>query len=67
MVKKKPKKDESPHKIQTTPRTCLRCGITFESTGPGNRICGPCSRGKEAGIKTANRGASRKGGINGNY
>ena len=37
--------------IQTLPksidvadaRTCLRCNLVFESTGPGNRICHPCS------------------------
>lgn len=26
------------------PRTCLKCGETFDSTGPGNRICSPCNR-----------------------
>lgn len=24
-------------------RVCLRCNQVFESTGPGNRICHPCS------------------------
>lgn len=24
-------------------RTCLRCNMAFESTGPGNRICEPCT------------------------
>lgn len=23
-------------------RTCLRCDVSFESTGPGNRICSDC-------------------------
>jgi hypothetical protein len=23
-------------------RTCLSCSQTFQSTGPGNRICSPC-------------------------
>ena len=26
------------------PRTCLKCGQSFASTGAGNRICRPCSR-----------------------
>ncbi len=25
-------------------RTCLKCGKSFDSTGPGNRICPPCQR-----------------------
>jgi Holliday junction resolvase RusA-like endonuclease len=29
---------------QARPRTCLKCGETFDSTGPGNRICTPCGR-----------------------
>jgi hypothetical protein len=26
------------------PRTCLKCSKLFHSSGPGNRICPPCSR-----------------------
>lgn len=26
------------------PRSCLKCGETFDSSGPGNRICPPCQR-----------------------
>lgn len=26
------------------PRTCLKCGKSFHSAGPGNRICPPCQR-----------------------
>lgn len=25
-------------------RKCLKCGKSFKSTGPGNRICGKCRR-----------------------
>lgn len=25
------------------PRKCLKCGELFPSTGPGNRVCSPCS------------------------
>jgi len=25
-------------------RTCLRCGKSFDSTGPGNRICKRCAQ-----------------------
>jgi len=25
------------------PRTCLRCGKTFDSRSPGNRICPQCT------------------------
>ena len=25
-------------------RVCLKCGKDFPSTGPGNRICKPCTR-----------------------
>ena len=27
---------------ETLPRVCLRCGKTFASTGPANRICKKC-------------------------
>ena len=27
---------------QARPRVCLRCGHGFQSSGPGNRICGTC-------------------------
>ena len=30
-------------RVPTTPRTCLKCDSTFESEGPWNRICGPCT------------------------
>lgn len=26
------------------PRACLKCDKTFDSSGPGNRICPPCQR-----------------------
>lgn len=26
------------------PRTCLKCGKTFSSKGPGNRICQRCAK-----------------------
>ena len=25
-----------------TNRSCLKCGSTFKSSGPGNRVCEPC-------------------------
>lgn len=28
----------------TKKRECLKCGIKFDSTGPGNRICPKCAR-----------------------
>jgi hypothetical protein len=36
--------DPQAHRIQSMhrPRRCLSCDGTFASTGPGNRICGPC-------------------------
>ena len=55
-----------------TQRTCLRCGHEFQSTGPGNRICGSCARinaavrinegdlAAQRGAKV-NRGAARSG------
>ncbi len=27
---------------QESKRICLRCGRTFDSAGPGNRLCGAC-------------------------
>jgi hypothetical protein len=27
---------------ESTPRPCLCCNREFLSTGPGNRMCGPC-------------------------
>ncbi len=30
------------HKL--TKRRCLRCHDYFKTTGPGNRVCGKCSR-----------------------
>lgn len=29
---------------QAKPRSCLKCGKTFDSAGPGNRICVPCHK-----------------------
>lgn len=29
--------------LKKATRTCLRCNKSFNSTGPGNRICGHCS------------------------
>jgi crossover junction endodeoxyribonuclease RusA len=29
---------------QAKPRTCLKCGKPFDSTGPGHRICPRCTR-----------------------
>jgi hypothetical protein len=36
--------DPQTHRIQSMrkPRSCLSCGGTFASFGPGNRICGTC-------------------------
>lgn len=31
-----------PAAAPTTPRPCLRCGETFDSAGPGNRLCRGC-------------------------
>lgn len=30
--------------MKPKPRTCLKCGRTFASSGPSNRICGRCAR-----------------------
>jgi hypothetical protein len=39
---------EEPEPAPTTkPRKCLRCTLTFQSSGPGNRMCDDC-RGREA-------------------
>ena len=46
-----PKDGKTTVRIQSLPkninlsdaRTCLRCGYIFESEGPHNRICNPCS------------------------
>lgn len=49
------------------PRTCLKCGRLFPSSGPGHRICPPCSR-KNAQLHLSEaelqrqRGAKRKNG-----
>jgi len=40
------------------PRTCLRCGQTFDSRSPGNRICPPCK-----GRKTMQEGWWPAGGL----
>lgn len=37
----KPEPEANP---DAKPRTCLKCGKTFDSTGPGNRICPRCNR-----------------------
>jgi len=29
--------------MDTKQRTCLKCGKSFDSTGPGNRICKRCA------------------------
>ena len=29
------------------PRTCLKCGRSFDSEGPGNRICSPCGEAND--------------------
>jgi hypothetical protein len=36
--------DPEAHRIQAMrqPRKCLSCSKTFNSTGPGHRICSPC-------------------------
>jgi hypothetical protein len=36
--------DPQAHRIQSQqkPRKCLSCAKTFQSAGPGNRICGAC-------------------------
>lgn len=40
-------------KPQKSPRVCLKCQKTFESTGPGNRICMRCNG--ENGRQSAKR------------
>ena len=30
--------------MQTKQRACLKCGKSFESAGPGNRICKRCAQ-----------------------
>lgn len=30
--------------MQTKQRDCLKCGKSFESAGPGNRICKRCTQ-----------------------
>jgi tRNA(Ile2) C34 agmatinyltransferase TiaS len=30
--------------MQTKQRDCLKCGKSFESAGPGNRICKRCAQ-----------------------
>lgn len=25
-------------------RSCLKCKVDFKSSGPGNRVCGPCKK-----------------------
>ena len=41
--------DEDPEELEplpvaeARPRRCLKCGRTFPSTGPGNRICPDCA------------------------
>lgn len=40
-VKTRGPKEEPPH---VKPRTCLKCGDTFPSHGPGHRLCDKCRR-----------------------
>jgi crossover junction endodeoxyribonuclease RusA len=35
---------ETAASLEAKPRTCLKCGKDFNSTGPANRICSPCRR-----------------------
>jgi hypothetical protein len=34
--------DEHRKQLARKPRKCLSCSRDFDSTGPGNRICGDC-------------------------
>lgn len=48
MAKKKSKKKKkmvNPKHVfySITNRTCLKCGLAFDSLGPGNRICISCN------------------------
>lgn len=56
-----------PNSDEVKPRTCLKCGRTFNSAGPGNRICSPCrSKNERLGVSEqelqAQRGAKRRNG-----
>lgn len=42
--------DERPDKPETTKRDCLKCGRTFNSTGPWNRCCIPCQKSNERAV-----------------
>jgi hypothetical protein len=39
-------------RLPTTLRNCLRCGRTFKSFGPQNRLCSLCSRPGDWSLKT---------------
>jgi len=50
LVKVGPRRDEPPLAgvaTQARPRSCLKCGKVFNSSGPGNRICGACQRSND--------------------
>lgn len=52
---------------QAKPRSCLKCGKTFHSAGPWNRICSPCHvKNDKVGISESElqsqRGAKRRNG-----
>jgi len=41
-------------KPETSPRRCLKCSKSFDSTGPANRLCHGCARGNQE-VRTATR------------
>ena len=41
-MKRREGKPRTKNGVPVEPRTCLFCGKTFLSTGPGNRICVKC-------------------------
>src|SRR5690554_5564670 len=51
-------KRPQPERDQTAMRTCLHCSATFESWGPGNRICGYC---KTLSLFSGNSDEEREG------
>lgn len=65
-VRLKPQESE-PTSDEAKLRTCLKCGRTFNSAGPGNRICSPCRTKNERLCVSeqelqAQRGAKRRNG-----
>lgn len=62
-----PPEPEPAAEPQAKPRSCLKCGDTFHSAGPWNRICSPChKKSKRLEISPeglqSQRGAKRRNG-----